>query len=299
MKETRQGLLLGLGAYVLWGVISLFWKQLSGVNAYAIFSYRILWTLVTMLLYMFLSRRQTVYKKQLSELLADKKARRNMILASFLIAINWLSYIYAVTNQQATQASLGYYVMSLVSVLLSLIFLRERLDRWTVFSVLLAAFGVLILILNTGKVPFITFLLAFSFAFYGLIKKNIKLSSDVAMLVEAAVIAPLALAYLFFFSNESLFDYSLWENILLIVSGFVTAVPLLLFAEGVKKAPLNLIGFIQYINPTMQLLIAVLIFGEAITLGELRGFIFIWLAVFIFIMGQILMLRKESGKRQQ
>ncbi|WP_057490203.1 EamA family transporter RarD [Streptococcus orisasini] len=299
MKETRQGLLLGLGAYVLWGVISLFWKQLSGVNAYAIFSYRILWTLVTMLLYMFLSRRQTVYKKQLSELLADKKAGRNMILASFLIAINWLSYIYAVTNQQATQASLGYYVMPLVSVLLSLIFLRERLDRWTVFSVLLAAFGVLILILNTGKVPFITFLLAFSFAFYGLIKKNIKLSSDVAMLVEAAVIAPLALAYLFFFSNESLFDYSLWENILLIVSGFVTAVPLLLFAEGVKKAPLNLIGFIQYINPTMQLLIAVLIFGEAITLGELRGFIFIWLAVFIFIMGQILMLRKGSGKRQQ
>ncbi|MGT2924122.1 EamA family transporter RarD [Streptococcus caviae] len=292
MKETRQGLLLGLGAYVLWGVISLFWKQLSGVNAYAIFSYRILWTLVTMLLYMFLSKRQSIYKKQLSELLADKQAGRNMILASFLIAINWLSYIYAVTNQQATQASLGYYVMPLVSVLLSLIFLRERLDRWTVFSVLLAAFGVVILILNTGKVPLITFLLAFSFAFYGLIKKNVKLSSDVAMLVEAAVIAPLALVYLFFFSNESLFDYSLWENILLMASGFITAVPLLLFAEGVKKAPLNLIGFIQYINPTMQLLIAVLIFGEAITLGELRGFIFIWLAVFVFIMGQILALRK-------
>lgn len=293
MKETRQGLLFGLGAYVLWGVISLFWKQLSGVNPYAIFSYRILWTLITMLLYMFLSRRQTVYKKQLSELLADKKARRNMILASFLIAVNWLSYIYAVTNQQATQASLGYYVMPLVSVLLSLIFLRERLDRWTVCSVLLAAFGVVILILNTGRAPFITFLLAFSFAFYGLIKKNIKLSSDTAMLVEAAVIAPLALVYLFFFSNENLFDYSLWENILLAASGFITAVPLLLFAEGVKRAPLNLIGFIQYINPTMQLLIAVLIFGEAITLGELRGFIFIWLAVLIFITGQILMLRKS------
>ncbi|EJN93837.1 EamA family transporter RarD [Streptococcus ratti] len=293
MKETRQGLLFGLGAYVLWGVISLFWKQLSGVNPYAIFSYRILWTLITMLLYMFLSRRQTAYKKQLSELLADKKARRNIILASFLIAINWLSYIYAVTNQQATQASLGYYVMPLVSVLLSLIFLRERLDRWTVCSVLLAAFGVVILILNTGRAPFITFLLAFSFAFYGLIKKNIKLSSDTAMLVEAAVIAPLALVYLFFFSNENLFDYSLWENILLAASGFITAVPLLLFAEGVKRAPLNLIGFIQYINPTMQLLIAVLIFGEAITLGELRGFIFIWLAVFIFITGQILMLRKS------
>lgn len=293
MKETRQGLLFGLGAYVLWGVISLFWKQLSGVNPYAIFSYRILWTLITMLLYMFLSRRQTVYKKQLSELLADKKARRNMILASFLIAINWLSYIYAVTNQQATQASLGYYVMPLVSVLLSLIFLRERLDRWTVCSVLLAAFGVVILILNTGRAPFITFLLAFSFAFYGLIKKNIKLSSDTAMLVEAAVIAPLALVYLFFFSNENLFDYSLWENILLAASGFITAVPLLLFAEGVKRAPLNLIGFIQYINPTMQLLIAVLIFGEAITLGELRGFIFIWLAVLIFITGQISMLRKS------
>lgn len=216
-----------------------------------------------------------------------------MILASFLIAVNWLSYIYAVTNQQATQASLGYYVMPLVSVLLSLIFLRERLDRWTVCSVLLAAFGVVILILNTGRAPFITFLLAFSFAFYGLIKKNIKLSSDTAMLVEAAVIAPLALVYLFFFSNENLFDYSLWENILLAASGFITAVPLLLFAEGVKRAPLNLIGFIQYINPTMQLLIAVLIFGEAITLGELRGFIFIWLAVLIFITGQILMLRKS------
>ncbi|MGT2947961.1 EamA family transporter RarD [Streptococcus devriesei] len=293
MKETKQGLLLGLEAYLLWGVISLFWKQLSGINAYAIFSYRILWTLVTMLLYMLLSQRQRIYKQQIKGLMTDKKAGAAAVLASFLIAVNWLSYIYAVTNQQATQASLGYYVMPLVSVLLSLIFLGEHLDRWTAFSVLLAALGVGLLIFHTGEIPAVTFLLAFSFAFYGLIKKNVKLSSDVAMLVEACVIAPLALLYLFFFSGESLFDYSLLENILLMLSGLVTAVPLLLFAEGVKKAPLNLIGFIQYINPTIQLVIAVLIFGETITLGELPGFIFIWLAVFIFIIGQILMLRKN------
>ncbi len=295
MKKTKEGLLFALSAYLLWGVISLFWKQLSGVNAYNALSYRVLWTVVTMLLYMLISGRTRLYSRYLREMMADKRLFWTMVMAGFLIALNWLTYIYAVGHGQATEASLGYYVMPLVSVVLALIFLKESLSRWMVYAVCLAGAGVCILVANTEKIPQITILLAFSFAFYGLLKKNVRLPSDLAMLVEAAVIAPLAIVYLVFFSKESLSDYSLRENLLLAASGIVTSLPLLLFAEGVKRAPLNLIGFIQYINPTMQLLIAVLVFNETIGRGELLGFALIWLAVFLFVIGQLIVFKTKKA----
>lgn len=216
------------------------------------------------------------------------------VLASFLIALNWLTYIFAVSHQQATQASFGYYIMPLVSILLALVFLHERLSPWITAAIIIAGIGVGILAINTGQVPLVSILLAVTFALYGLVKKNVKLSSDVAMLVESSVVAPFVLIYLLFFSKESLLDYSLLENVLLLASGIVTAIPLLLFAEAVKRAPLNIIGFIQYINPTIQLAIAVFVFHEKVGNGEVSGFIFIWIAIAIFILGQLMSLRKKS-----
>lgn len=296
LKKTNLGLLIGLITYLMWGFLSLFWKLLSGVNSYNTFSYRIVFTVITMLIYMVLSGNTKRYQTELRQLFHNKKALGAMLFASIMIAINWLTYIFAVSHGQATEASLGYYIMPLVSIVLSLAVLHEHLSRSMVIAVLVALVGVGVLIYNTSHLPLISVTLALSFGIYGLLKKGVTLSSDVAMLVESVVITPFALIYLIFFAKESMVDYSAMENTLLLISGVVTAIPLLLFAEAVKRAPLNIIGFIQYINPTIQLLLAIFLFGEGITQGELSGFAFIWLAIIIFSLGQVNSLRKKASK---
>ena len=290
MTRKNQGLLFGLATYIQWGFLSLFWKLLAGVSAYNTFSWRIVFTVVTMLVYALVAKQNARFKDELVELWQDKKVLLRMLLASFLIAANWLIYIYAVGHGQATQASLGYYIMPIVSILFALIFLRESLSRTMWAAVVLAFIGVLVLVVNTGKLPMVSLGLALSFGFYGLIKKGVKLSSDVAMLVESGLL----LIYLVFFSPESFSSYSSMEMFLLAISGVVTAVPLLCFSEAVKRAPLNLIGFIQYLNPTIQLLVAILIFGETVSFGELKGFFFIWMAILVFVTGQIVTFRRSS-----
>ena len=293
MTRKNQGLLFGLATYIQWGFLSLFWKLLAGVSAYNTFSWRIVFTVVTMLVYALVAKQNARFKDELVELWQDKKVLFRMLLASFLIAANWLIYIYAVGHGQATQASLGYYIMPIVSILFALIFLRESLSRSMWAAVVLAFIGVLVLVANTGKLP-VSLGLALSFGFYGLIKKGVRLSSDVAMLVESGLLLPFVAIYLVFFSPESFSSYSSMEMFLLAISGVVTAVPLLCFSEAVKRAPLNLIGFIQYLNPTIQLLVAILIFGETVSFGELKGFLFIWIAILVFVTGQIVTFRRSS-----
>ena len=293
---TRKNelLLLCLSTYIQCLFLSLFFKRLAVFSAYNTFSWRIVFTVVTMLVYALVVKQNARFKDELIELWQDKKVLLRMLLASFLIAANWLIYIYAVGHGQATQASLGYYIMPIISILFALIFLRESLSRTMWAAVVLAFIGVLVLVVNTGKLPVVSLGLALSFGFYGLIKKGVKLSSDVAMLVESGLLLPFVAIYLIFFSPESFSSYSSLEMFLLAISGVVTAVPLLCFSEAVKRAPLNLIGFIQYLNPTIQLLVAILIFGETVSFGELKGFLFIWIAILVFVTGQIVTFRRSS-----
>ncbi len=287
LNESRKGLIYAFCAYLAWALLSLYWKALGGVPAYTTFSYRIVWTFVTMLAYFVLARQTDKLTKELTYLKSSSKPLWTMIFASLFIAVNWLVYIYAVGSGQATEASLGYYLMPLVSVLLSILFLGEKLVRLEWIAVALAALGALVLIVLTGQLPLVTFILALSFGIYGLLKKQVKLSSDVAMLVEAGIILPFAVGYLIFLSPVGWCDVSLIEQGLLALSGIITAIPLLLFAEAVKRAPLNQVGFIQYFNPTLQLVIAVFIFGEGINGGEMVGFAIIWLAVGVFVFAQL------------
>ena len=182
MKKTNLGILFGLITYILWGFLSLYWKLLSGVNSYNTFSYRIIFTVLTMLVYMVLSKNKERYRGEIRQLISHKQELAMAVLASFLIALNWLTYIFAVSHQQATQASFGYYIMPLVSILLALVFLHERLTPWMTAAIIIAGIGVGILAINTGQAPLVSILLAVTFALYGLVKKNVKLSSDVAML---------------------------------------------------------------------------------------------------------------------
>lgn len=292
LKKTSLGLLLALLTYILWGVLSLYWKLLVGIPADVIFSYRIVFTVLTMLVYMVIAHKKDSYSDSFKSVLNDKKLFIKMFLASLAISINWLVYIFAVSHHLATQASLGYYILPIVSVLLALLFLKEHLDKVTVTAICLAAFGVCFLVFRTGQFPFISLVLAFSFGLYGLLKKTVGLTSDFAMLLESLFILPFAIIYLLVFVKVGFWTYSLSQMILLVISGVVTVIPLLLFAEALKRAPLNKVGFIQYINPTIQFLIAIFVFKESFSLLELQGFLFIWLAIGIFILGQIKLVKK-------
>jgi rarD protein len=292
---VKKGLLLAFGSYIAWGFLSIFWKLLSGVDAYEVFSYRILSTMLTMLLYFLFFGRMKKLKTEISGLLANKSELLSMILASFLISINWLVFIYAVGHGQATAASLGYYINPLFSVLLAVIFLKEKLENFTKISLAFALLGVLILTIQSGHLPIISILLPISFGTYGLIKKNVTISSDVAMFVETIIVTPFVLIFILFFAKHTPSDYTVSQIIYLILSGIITAIPLLLFAEALKQAPLNVVGFVQYINPTIQLAVAIFLFHETFKLENLYGFTAIWLAIIVFTIGQVMLMKKTKN----
>lgn len=291
----KKGLLLAFGSYIAWGFLSIFWKLLSGVDAYEVFSYRILSTMLTMLLYFLFFGRMKKLKTEISGLLANKSELLSMILASFLISINWLVFIYAVGHGQATAASLGYYINPLFSVLLAVIFLKEKLENFTKISLAFALLGVLILTIQSGHLPIISILLPISFGTYGLIKKNVTISSDVAMFVETIIVTPFVLIFILFFAKHTPSDYTVSQIIYLILSGIITAIPLLLFAEALKQVPLNVVGFVQYINPTIQLAVAIFLFHETFKLENLYGFTAIWLAIIVFTIGQVMLMKKTKN----
>ncbi|WEV45700.1 EamA family transporter RarD [Streptococcaceae bacterium ESL0687] len=291
-SKKDLGILLAVICHVSWGLLSLFWKFLGNINSLDVFSYRILSTLVSMGLYFFLTGKLQRLKEELGALFSDKKQLLIMFCASIFIAINWLIYIYAVSSNQASAASLGYYINPLISVLLAVIFFKESLNRYTKFSIFLALSGVVLLTVQNGSLPVISIILPLSFAFYGLAKKFTNLSSDVSMFVESLFLSPLVITYLLFFSKTNPSNYTSLEITCLALSGVITAIPLLLFSQAIKLAPFNIIGFIQYLSPTIQLLIAVFIFKEPLNQGNLNGFIFIWLSILIFSYGQVKDMKK-------
>lgn len=293
MTSKRIGLLLGLLSYLLWGFLSLYWKMLGHLDSYKVFSYRILFTVLTMLLYMVLSKKTQSYRDQLERLSKEKKSLSLMLIASLAISINWLTYIVAVSNGQAADASLGYYMMPLVSIALSVLILKEKISAFGQVAIFLASLGVFLLLIRSGQLPMVSLSLALSFGLYGLLKKGLPVSSDFAMLFEASCVLLVALPYLIS-QRDNFFAYVLKDQLLLGLSGIITAIPLLLFVEGVKRAPLNLIGFIQYINPSIQLLIAIFVYGELVSSQEWPAFLLIWLAIGTFVLGQIRELRDKS-----
>ena len=291
----KKGLLLAFGSYIAWGFLSIFWKLLSGVDAYEVFSYRMMSTMLTMLLYFLLFGRMNKLKTEVSGLLTNKSELISMILASFLISINWLVFIYAVGHGQATAASLVYYINPLFSVLLAVVFLKEKLENFTKISLAFALLGVLILTVQSGHLPIVSILLPFSFGTYGMIKKNVTLSSDVAVFVETIIVTPFVLIFILFFAKHTPSDYTVSQIVYLILSGIITAIPLLLFAEALKQAPLNVVGFVQYVSPTIQLAVAIFLFHETFKLENLYGFAAIWLAIIVFIIGQVLLMKKTKN----
>ena len=279
MNEVRRGTLLGFAAYLAWGVFPLYFPLLEPAGAVEILAHRVLWSLVLVGLVLLLRNRA------LRTLPRGGRPLRLLVAAAVLIAINWGIYIWGVNSHHVVETSLGYFVNPLVSVALGVIALGERLRRTQWAAVGLAAIGVVVLTADSGRLPWIALVLAASFGTYGLVKKIVGVPAVEGLVVETAVLTPVALGYVIvgaLFGTTTFTNHGAGHGLLLMSAGVVTAVPLLAFAGAAARVPLSRLGLMQYVTPTMQFLIGVLVRHEPLPPGRLAGFIIVWVALALF-----------------
>lgn len=302
MTDSKKGVLIIIVTYILWGIMPMFWKQISHVPADEILAGRIIWSFVMTLGFILLTNGGRQLWLDLKNLWASKKKFFLLMLASFLVSANWFFYVYAVSHDRIVETSLGYYINPLISMLLGAIFLKEKLSPAVKVAFLLATTGVLILTLSFGSLPWLALGMAFSFAFYGLIKKTIQLDALRGLAIETLFVFPIAIAYycyLISIDRVSFLQTGITTDVLLIASGLITAFPLLLFAIGAPLIPMYMIGFLQYIGPSLMLLIGVFIYNEAFTTINLISFSLIWSALILFTSSRILEARgvRKANKK--
>jgi len=292
LDDKLIGYCYGIAAFIAWGFLPIYWKLLATVPAQEILAHRIFWSFAFMALMLFYLKRW----HSLKGVLAGGKNLLIIILCAVLISINWFVYIWAVNSDQVIEASMGYYISPLISVLLGMALLKENLSPFQILALLLAVIGVGIITVQFGKIPWVALVLASSFAFYGLLKKLLPVDALLGLALETTYMMPLALAYIIFqelSGTGALAAVSPVVTILLIGSGVVTATPLLWFAKGAQKMELSAIGFLQYIGPSISLLLGIFIFKEEFSHVHLASFCFIWAGVILYSWSGLKQLKKQ------
>ncbi|MGA9287701.1 MAG: EamA family transporter RarD [Anaerobacillus sp.] len=294
-QEQTIGIASGAGAYFLWGILPLYWKLLAGVPSEEVLAHRIIWSFVFMIVILLVLGKLSSFQKELLAIFKQPKKLTAIAFASLFITINWYAFIWAVNHDHVIQTSLGYYINPLISVLLGILFLKERLSFWQLISFALAAIGVLNLVFRFGEIPWVSLILAMSFGLYGLLKKTARLNALTGLTIETLLITPFALIYLMSV-RSSLSDALYMNNVstlsLLLGAGIVTAIPLLLFASGANRISLSMIGFLQYIAPTLMLIQGVFLYGESFTSAHMVSFALIWAALVIFTLARTKLFRR-------
>ncbi|HSO67329.1 MAG TPA: EamA family transporter RarD [Desulfatirhabdiaceae bacterium] len=277
----NSGIWRAAGAYAIWGMFPAYWKWLQHVPALQLIGHRIIWSCLILVGVILFSRRSRDFR-----IIALTPAIIPIyIAAALLIGINWLVYVWAVNTGFIVEASLGYFINPLLSILLGVIFLRERLRPWQWVPIGLSALGVLYLTFTYGRLPWIALTLAFSFGLYGLVKKTAPLGSLFGLLLETGILFLPALLYLVYANNMgqgAFLHTGAVSDLLMFGGGLITTVPLLMFASAVQRIPLFLVGILQYITPTLQFLLGVLVYREPFTGTQLIGFGLVWVALIIF-----------------
>lgn len=278
--SVRHGIITGLSAYLIWGLVPVFFKQLHGISAIEIIAHRVIWSLLLMggvLLF------GSGYAQVWNTIRNPRKLAR-VALGSLMVFINWLVFVYGINTDQILATSLGYFILPILNVAIGVMVLGERLRRVQWLAVAFAAAGVLIETLRVGSLPWISLALAGSFAFYGLLRKQLAMDSASGLFLETACIAPFAMAYLLWLDHTAVgrFGESVLTSTLLVASGPVTAIPLLLFAIAARRLPLNTMGFLQYLAPSISFMVAVLVYAEPMNSTRSAGFTAIWVGLAIY-----------------
>ena len=277
MKKQKLGLIYGVSAYVLWGMFPLYWPLLEPANPLEIVSHRAVWTLIFCLIVLMITH---ALKSTLATFRRPKVAAK-LFLASILISINWLIYIWATNNGHVVEASLGYYINPLIIIAFGVVLLKEKMRRLQWVAVSIASVGVIVLTVDYGRLPWVALGLALSWGTYGLVKKQLGLGALEGLAIETMIAFIPYCGYLIFIGSkgEGQFGNGAGLTILLISAGAVTAIPLLLFNGSTTRLPYSTIGLMQYITPTIQFSIGVWVNNEAMPTARWVGFIFIWLAL--------------------
>jgi len=277
----NRGVLYAIIAYLFWGLLPLFWKALTGIPALETIGHRIVWCAV--LTGVLLSVRHDFAK--IGSAMKRPKTRVTILVTSVLIGLNWLTYIWAVNAGFLLEASLGYFIHPLINVLLGVIFLRERLRSWQWIAVVFAAAGVSVITFGYGVFPWISLFLALSFAFYGLLRKTVRLDALPGLFCETTMLSIPAMTYLIYLEIQGIgaFGHGTSDvTVMLFLAGVVTALPLLLFTIAARRIPLSSIGILFYIAPTLQFVLGVTVYGEPFPVERMLGFILIWIALILF-----------------
>ena len=278
LAAQRLGIASGVAAYLMWGVFPLLFRLLRSVSPIEILLHRVVWSFVVVALVLLVQRRHA----WLADLRRDRRRLGRLAAAGVLVAGNWLAYIWAVNDERVVEAALGYYINPLITVALGVVVLGERLRRLQVVSLCLGAAAVAVLTLAYGRVPWVALVLATTFAGYGYLKKAVGIGAAPSLAVETAVLLPVAVAGLAFLGGRgeaAFLGGSGWRDALLVGLGVITAVPLLAFGAAASRIPLSLLGLLQYMTPTLQLLCGVVVFREPLPPERLAGFLLVWAAL--------------------
>jgi chloramphenicol-sensitive protein RarD len=277
----RAGVVAGAAAYSLWGLFPLVFRLLEGVGAGEILLHRIIWSFVVVALLLLVGRRG---RSRFDDVRSRPGAGRRLAAAGALIAVNWLVYIWAVNHDHVVEAALGYYICPLITVALGIVVLGERLRRLQTVALGFGAVALVVLTAAYGRVPWIAVVLAASFAAYGFLKKSVSVGAVTSLAIETAVLLPAALLAMTALQvgGDAAFGHGpLGQDLLLASLGLVTAVPLLLFGAAASRIPLTMLGLLQYLTPTIQLLCGVLVLGEPLPPERLAGFVLVWIALVV------------------
>lgn len=292
-SSTRRGLALGITAYIIWGLFPLYFKTLQAIPALEIIVHRVLWSALGGALLLLLWK----HPGWLRQLRAQPRLWWVLAASSLLIACNWLIYVWAVNNERMLEASLGYYINPLVNVMLGLLILRERLRPLQWLAVAMAALGVALQLITLGEFPWVSIALALSFGSYGLLRKQAPVAALPGLVVETWLLLPLALVWLLFFGSGTSTEPAFWRTtdaLWLMAAGPVTLIPLLCFNAAARHLPYSTLGFLQYITPTLLLILAVWVYHEPFPADRQLAFIFIWAGLAVYSYDAWRIMRKTA-----
>ncbi|EGF86432.1 EamA family transporter RarD [Gemella haemolysans] len=297
MNNTQKSLVAILICYFSWGLFPIYFKLLKSIGAYEVLAMRILCSFIFMILVVGIAKNKKTIFEEIKKIWDNKKSFLLLVLASFLITGNWLTYIIAVNTNHVLEASFGYYLNPIVTIILAVVFLKEKLTRTQTIACLFVGGSLLYLFISLGSLPWISIMLALTFGLYSLCKKKIILSPKASLLIETAIVSPIAIIYMgYLASNNSVTFHTFGTDTLiyLLLSGVITAVPLMLFAKGATDIPLYMLGILQYLPPTMQFFIGIFVYGEELSVQKLISFSIIWVAVAVFCYSAVVSMKKQN-----
>lgn len=278
MKSTQKGFILALATFIMWGIFPIFFKFIENVAATEVLAHRIIWSALILLVVLIITKKLANVKR----IIKIKKVTLTLAITGALIASNWGIFIYAINQNEILATSLGYFINPLFSILLGAIILKEELNSALKLSIFIVFIAIGIQIYALGKLPIISIMLPLSFALYGLLRKRLGVRTFEGLFIETMILAPFALLYLIYLTINNSSEFSMnFNGIMLFLSGFVTILPLLTFNASTKYLKLSTIGFLQYISPTLSMIIAVFIYNEVLDFYKIISFVLIWISLAI------------------